>query len=461
MDNSTQDSPLPAASRSLAQSTSMDQLAKNQPDLSHSLQQVPSHNEQALETHAVNGPPNNNIVGPPAHEYLVKTMAWNDPGTRQERTVQIITQNENGPCPLICICNVLFIRGEMEIRPFGRPSVTFDYLVELLGDYLLTHAPTDAKAPDQNARDEPVLSSSPPEALDLASHAPQYPQPTTTACPPKKRHSTGEYVLTYRHNLDSALTLLPRLQSGLDMNVQFTSIRDFEPTAELALFDLFKVDLVHGWMVDPQDEETHRVVVEQCKSYNGVVECIVHGNEVTDGSSSSDEGKEKQSVDSAVHDGLVASTFLEDTATQLTYYGIDLLTDTLPKGSLVVLFRNNHFSTLYKHSETDRLFILVTDSGLVSEADIVWETLGDVDQGTSEFVDSHFLPPGTNQSEPNHANLSDLDYALAISMQEEEHRQHRQDQQQRQQPQQPQSGPPQQRIASTPGIKKKSSCLIS
>ena len=36
------------------------------------------------------------------------------------------------------------------------------------------------------------------------------------------------------------------------MNVRFSSIRGFEPTAELAMFDLFDVDLVHGWLVDPQ-----------------------------------------------------------------------------------------------------------------------------------------------------------------------------------------------------------------
>lgn len=46
---------------------------------------------------------------------------------------------ENGPCPLVAICNVLFLRGDLEIQPAGRELVTFEYLVERLGDYLLNH----------------------------------------------------------------------------------------------------------------------------------------------------------------------------------------------------------------------------------------------------------------------------------------------------------------------------------
>ncbi|KAI8061662.1 hypothetical protein BC940DRAFT_310085 [Gongronella butleri] len=375
-------------------------------------------------------------VQQPAQEYLVKTMQWLDPELKTVRAVRIITQNENGPCPLICICNILFIRGDIEIRPFDRPSVTFDYLMELLGDYLLTHAP-DAKAPssgqDQPQQQHATTASSPTEIEDVdAKDNPPANNTTTDTRDVPTRQATAEYLLTYRHNLDSALTLLPRLQSGLDVNVQFGSIRDFEPTSELALFDLFDVDIVHGWIVDPQDQETHRVVVKQCKSYNGVVECVVRGNEISDDSGSLDSSQEKREAnDIAIHDGLVASTFLQDTATQLTYYGIELLTDSLRNGNLCVLFRNNHFSTLYKHPESDRLYILVTDSGLVREENIIWETLGDIDQGTSEFVDSYFLPPGTRQPPFGHdPKMTDLDYALAVSIQEEEERQQQQRQRQ-------------------------------
>lgn len=86
-------------------------------------------------------------------------------------------------------------------------------------------------------------------------------------------------VLTYRHNLDSALSILPNLKTGLDVNVKFDHIHGFEPTAELAMFDLFQVDLVHGWIIDPQDKETFEVIVNKLGNYNKTVEFIVQVDE--------------------------------------------------------------------------------------------------------------------------------------------------------------------------------------
>lgn len=54
------------------------------------------------------------------------------------------------------------------------------------------------------------------------------------------------------------------------------------------------------------------------------------------------------------------------------------------------------------------MYTLVTDSGLVSESNVVWETLGDVDQATSEFVNSQFCRPSparvTSTALPEQAN---------------------------------------------------------
>jgi hypothetical protein len=69
----------------------------------------------------------------------------------------------------------------------------------------------------------------------------------------------------------------------LDVNVRFNSIHGFEPTAELSVFDVFHVDLVHGWVVDPQDEDTWNVVVRKCGSYNRAVECVVGGDSLGKG----------------------------------------------------------------------------------------------------------------------------------------------------------------------------------
>ncbi len=46
--------------------------------------------------------------------------------------------------------------------------------------------------------------------------------------------------------------------------------------------------------------------------------------------------------------GLLAEEVLEHTASQLTVHGLCELVGTLRDQQLAVLFRNNHFSTIYK-----------------------------------------------------------------------------------------------------------------
>ena len=43
-----------------------------------------------------------------------------------------------------------------------------------------------------------------------------------------------------------------RRRQGLDVNVRFRHVRDFEYTQEHTIFDLLDIGLVHGWLVDPQ-----------------------------------------------------------------------------------------------------------------------------------------------------------------------------------------------------------------
>ncbi len=40
--------------------------------------------------------------------------------------------------------------------------------------------------------------------------------------------------------------------TGVDVNVRFSGIDSFEFTDEVAVFDLLGMQLVHGWLVDPQ-----------------------------------------------------------------------------------------------------------------------------------------------------------------------------------------------------------------
>ncbi|CAO3665641.1 unnamed protein product [Umbelopsis ramanniana] len=257
-------------------------------------------------------------------EYLLKEIDWIDPNTGAEKRVKIITQNKNGPCPLVAISNVLLLRGDIEVTPFGRPSVTFEYIASQLGNYLLSRAPSAPKSPTEDVDGTQDLQQS----SEVSHHG-------------LRRQKTADYFMDYRYNLNSALSMIPNLQSGLDINVYFNSINGFEPTAELALFDLFNVDLVHGWVVDSEDKETQRIVVNRCGSYNAAVECVISSDIASRHDTSSLSEKDRTDL---IHAGLVVSQFLESNATQLTYHGLQLLMDSTPRGKLSVLFRNNHVS---------------------------------------------------------------------------------------------------------------------
>uniref|UniRef100_A0A0R0KQB7 MINDY deubiquitinase domain-containing protein n=1 Tax=Glycine max TaxID=3847 RepID=A0A0R0KQB7_SOYBN len=77
------------------------------------------------------------------------------------------------------------------------------------------------------------------------------------------------YVENQQQNIADAIDLLPRLATGIDVNIKFRRIADFEFTRECAIFDLLDIPLYHGWMVDPQDYYTANAIGS--KSYNALM----------------------------------------------------------------------------------------------------------------------------------------------------------------------------------------------
>ncbi|XP_077978002.1 ubiquitin carboxyl-terminal hydrolase MINDY-2-like [Glandiceps talaboti] len=276
------------------------------------------------------------------------------------RSTPIVTQNENGPCPLLSIVNVLILKGQV-VLPDMVEMITSGQLMEYLGDYMLAQTP--------------------------------------------KNISEGAQ-LNYEQNMHDAMAVFPKLQTGLDVNVKFTGVADFEYTSELTVFDLLNIGLIHGWLVDPQNEE-HVKVINNC-SYNQLVEKII----------SCKSAKEPSSI----HEGLVAEAFLESSAAQLTYHGLCELNVTVKEDQLCVFFRNNHFSTLYKHK--NELFLLVTDQGFLTENNVVWETLANT-EGDSYFVDGDFHTRPPCDTTPPIKDISteqqiNQDYLVALTLQEEQ-----------------------------------------
>ncbi len=52
----------------------------------------------------------------------------------------VVTQNENGPCPLLAIMNVLLLKGKVRLPPMVE-MVTAGQLMEYLADCIFEHAP--------------------------------------------------------------------------------------------------------------------------------------------------------------------------------------------------------------------------------------------------------------------------------------------------------------------------------
>ncbi|XP_015230532.1 PREDICTED: protein FAM63A [Cyprinodon variegatus] len=291
--------------------------------------------------------------------YLVKWITW------KEKKTPIVTQSENGPCPLLAIMNTLFLRWKAKL-PAQTEVVTTEELMAHLGECVLSVTP---------------------------------------------REKANGMELNFQQNMSDAMAVLPKLSTGLDVNVRFTGVTDFEYTPECIVFDLLNIPLYHGWLVDPQSPEIVAAVGKL--SYNQLVEKIIDW---------------KHSADSSrVSEGLVAEQFLESTATQLSYHGLCELNTTAKEGEISVFFRNNHFSTMIKHK--GHLYLLVTDQGFLQEESMVWESLHNV-EGDGNFCDSNFrlCHPPERSPAPSHLPPSsqeqqrqiDQDYLVAVSLQQQQ-----------------------------------------
>lgn len=257
-----------------------------------------------------------------------------------KRKVPIILQNENGPCPLISICNVLLLRDQMSF-PSNIELISNEKLIQTLADVLFSvFVPRIIKQRSEVEKQE----------LDNDN---------------------------FEQNINDALTMFEKLQYGLDVNVKFSGCSDFEYTREMDIFDLFSINLYHGWLIDPQDSELYKNLAD--KSYNQLVEISING---LDSKTTPDSDK------SLIN--FLADDFLKSTASQLTYYGLSALYSTLNSKELAILFRNNHFSVVFKDPDNKCLYTLVTDNGYLNHPEIVWETLENI-EGDGEYCNSNFV----------------------------------------------------------------------
>ncbi|KAH9954901.1 hypothetical protein BC827DRAFT_1142462 [Russula dissimulans] len=344
------------------------------------------------------------------------------------RSYNIITQNYNGPCSFIAICNILILREQITILPPGRRTVSYEFLAQLVGEHILLTAP----------------------GVDVSA----------------------------------ALSMMPLTTRGMDLNPVFTSPTAFRPATtggELALFASVGIILVHGWLVDPDGSEY--AAVSRVKDYDSAMNLIVEADVLTrgllmgngteedgDGAGPSQAGPSNSNINLTdeerrkVEDAMAIQTFLESTSSQLTYPGLFTLASLPPQSAdlsqsvsttiqvtsprlsdgpaatgptpppqpdLFALFRNSHLAVLYRHAGA--LYTLVTDQVFLNEPSVVWERIEDVDQGAAVFVDSAFersTPVGGDWAgwNPSPETLGTVDpadhaYALELQKAEDEHAQ--------------------------------------
>ncbi|KYQ92611.1 DUF544 family protein [Tieghemostelium lacteum] len=152
-----------------------------------------------------------------ANQYKVKRIQY------LGKDVSIILQNENGPCPLISIANVLLLQQKISLDS----SMSFISLKKL-GDLIIKHA--------------------------------------------KLLYADNQDILPIIEDYDK--NVLPSLEKGLIVNIHFNDILGFEKTAPCQIFDYLHIKLVHGWIVDPEKKEVCKLVGSM--NYNDLAPKVVN-----------------------------------------------------------------------------------------------------------------------------------------------------------------------------------------
>ena len=261
----------------------------------------------------------------------------------QSQPCHILLQNENGPCPLLAAANCLLLKGSIELPSniIGSGVVTIDQLVNVLAEKVLTNA-------------------------------------------------TGS-----DHHNHEVLTIFPSLQFGMDVNPKFTSgPTGVEYTLELNAFDLLHIELVHGWLLEPEADEYELI---QGQTYNQLINLVIQGNDASSQLQQNPNVNNHDELSESATKGTIIKHFLDHSGHQLTQFGLTTLHEYLNDGQTMVFFRNNHFNTLTKHDGL--LYLLVTDFGYANVPSVVWEKL-DVIDGDTEYVTDEFKTSPTMTQQP-------------------------------------------------------------
>lgn len=402
-------------------------------------------------------PPRRSVENPPpqpprpvdkSETYQIKKITWHDvTAVKNPRTSPILVQNANGPCPLVALVNALSLTTPADKTNTAlvetlrsREQVSIGLLLDAVFEELMSERRThpDIALPDITELYDFL------KGLHTGMNVNPRFIPTHDMVTAFKRTS-----LTHLHPTERG-DLMPGT---------------FENTKEMALYATFSIPLIHGW-VPSKDDAVYDSFVRQAVSYEDAQNLLFREEELEDKLSNSHHVGLTEEEQQIYQDILTIKSFLSISATQLTPWGLEVIKKTMKPGTVAILFRNDHFSTLYKHPQTQELLTLVTDAGYAGHAEVVWESLVDVNGERAEFFSGDFRlvggasheqqqprgrpsspvgnnsgwttvqprrgrnssPQRTNSDEPPLSPVheqEDRDLALALQLQEEEDERHR------------------------------------
>ena len=312
--------------------------------------------------------------------YQIKNINWFDDAIKKTRKSPILVQNANGPCPLVALVNALTLSSPASATTNlvetlrTREQISINLLLEAVFDELISSRRTDSNAPL-------------PDMTDLYDFL----KGLQTGMNVNPRFiPSPEYVEA--HHRRSPGTHIPGT---------------FEDTRDLKLYATFSVPLIHGWL-PPQDDPAYDAFVRQGSSYDEVQSLLFREEELEDKLSNSSIGL-TEPEQQLYQDIITIRSWLSSTATQLTPWGLNVIAKYIKPGSVSILFRNDHFSTLYRHPRTLELLTLVTDAGYHTHDEVVWESLTDVRGERAEFFSGDFRAVGGPQQQSS-SNAPDAWY---------------------------------------------------
>ena len=304
--------------------------------------------------------------------YQIRLVNWYDASSpTNPRRSPIMVQNANGPCPLLALVNALVLSTPSDAATAlvetlrVREQVSLGLLLDAVIEELMSGRRRDA-------------GGQLPDVTDLYA-----------------------FLL----NLHTGMNVNPRfvpeeetinlMDAPIDTDIptnlhQARKAGGFENTREMKLYSTFSIPLIHGW-IPPRNHPAYSALKRSAQTYEDAQNLMFREEELEDKLQQQGLTPEEQTI---LEDIASVKYFLNSTATQLTGYGLDTMTESLAPGSIAILFRNDHFSTLYRHPRSGQLLTLVTDMGYAGHDEVVWESLVDVSGEGCEFFSGDFRPVG-------------------------------------------------------------------